>query len=79
MHGNEPVGRELLIHLAKYLLHAHRDGDERAGKILKSMDLYIMPTMNPDGFQRGEEGRCSGGTYAFGRLSEGMLLSLDEN
>ena len=73
MHGNEPVGRELLIHLARYLLHASRDGDERAKKILESMDLYILPTMNPDGFARGTEGRCSGGTYNFGRQSEGKL------
>ena len=77
MHGNEPVGRELLIHLAKYLLQSHQDGDARASKILKSTDLYILPTMNPDGFDRGEEGRCSGGTYSHGRLSEGMPTSLD--
>ena len=73
MHGNEPTGRELIIHLAKYLLSAHRDGDERATKILKSMDLYILPTMNPDGFARGTEGRCSGGNYPAGRFSEGIL------
>ena len=74
MHGNEPTGRELIIHLAKYLLSAHRDGDERATKILKSMDLYILPTMNPDGFARGTEGRCSGGNYPAGRFSEGILM-----
>ena len=74
MHGNEPTGRELIIHLAKYLLSAHRDGDERATKILKSMDLYILPTMNPDGFARGTEGRCSGGNYPAGRFSEGILI-----
>ena len=77
MHGNEPVGRELIIHLAKYLLHSHRDGDERASKILKSTDLHILPTMNPDGFDRGTEGHCRGGTYANGRQSEGMLTSLE--
>ena len=72
MHGNEPVGRELLIHLAKYLLHSKRDGDARASGILRSTDLYILPTMNPDGFGRGQEGRCAGGNYGYGRLSEGM-------
>ena len=74
MHGNEPTGRELIIHLAKYLLSAHRDGDKRATRILKSMDLYLLPTMNPDGFARGTEGRCSGGNYPAGRFSEGMLI-----
>ena len=27
--------------------------------------------MNPDGFQRGEEGVCQGGDYLAGRLNEG--------
>jgi hypothetical protein len=71
MHGNEPVGRELLVHLANYLPKMAEEGDERAKRILDTTDLYILPTMNPDGFKRGEEGRCSGGGYATGRLSEG--------
>lgn len=71
MHGNEPVGRELLIHLARYLLTKAKEGDARAKRIIETVDLYILPTMNPDGFKRGEEGRCSGGGYAAGRLSQG--------
>eukprot|EP00095_Tigriopus_kingsejongensis_P004319 maker-scaffold228_size248166-snap-gene-0.11 protein:Tk04319 transcript:maker-scaffold228_size248166-snap-gene-0.11-mRNA-1 annotation:"GH12395" len=71
MHGNEPVGRELLIHLAKSLLHGYAAGDENATHILENVNLFILPTMNPDGFDRGQEGRCSGGSYEAGRLSEG--------
>ena len=66
MHGNEPVGRELLVHLAKYILRFDRE-------ILETTDLYILPTMNPDGFERAFEGRCDGITYTAGRLSEGTI------
>ena len=66
MHGNEPVGRELLVHLAKYILRLKRE-------ILETTDLYILPTMNPDGFERAFEGRCDGITDSAGRLSEGRV------
>ena len=59
MHGNEPTGRELLIHLSKYIILAdryrHRRTEikdpklKRAAQILKHTDLWILPTMNPDG------------------------------
>lgn len=71
MHGNEPVGRELLIHLAKYLLKGHEQNDSETTNILEEINLSILPTMNPDGFSRGNESFCSGGTYEKGRLNEG--------
>ena len=60
MHGNEPTGREMLIHLAKYIILADRYSQERqiasrdpwvarAAAILRNTDLWILPTMNPDG------------------------------
>ena len=62
MHGNEPTGRELLVHLIKYIIWAREtldknqgtleDNDpllERAAKILETTDLWIVPSMNPDG------------------------------
>merc|ERR1712223_813979 len=78
IHGNEPVGRELLMHFANYLLKAAslppelRDRrSRRAAKLLETTDIWIFPSMNPDGFQRGEEGVCQGGDYLAGRLNEG--------
>ena len=57
MHGNEPTGRELLIHFARYLLEGERMGEPRSSALLGQIDLHILPTMNPDGFERG----CLGG------------------
>ena len=79
IHGNEPVGRELLIQFANYILKAAsippqwRDSrSRRAAKILETTDLWILPSMNPDGFERGREGNCQGGDYLAGRYNEGF-------
>ena len=58
MHGDETVGRELIIFLSQYLLYNH-DSDKRCHEILTSMRLFLMPTMNPDGFEDATEGSCS--------------------
>ena len=47
MHGNEAVGRELLLALARYLL-SHQQ-EERVAAILNSTDLHLLPSLNPDG------------------------------
>ena len=59
MYGNEPTGRELLINFAKYILMAN---------LLGSTDLYILPTMNPDGFERAVEGRCLGASMKLAKI-----------
>ena len=61
----------------RYLLESSRDGDSRSLSLLTSTDLHILPTMNPDGFARADEGKCSGGSYAAGRLNEGSVHELN--
>lgn len=70
MHGNEPVGREMLNHFAEVLLLAYGVLDEIT-ELINNTDITIIPTMNPDGFDRGTEGACSGADYKTGRYNEG--------
>ena len=51
MHGNEATGREVLAHLASVLVKG-ADLDERIGKILDTVEVHIVPTVNPDGWDR---------------------------
>ncbi len=59
MHGDETLGRQLVLYLAEYLVQNY-GFDERATRIMDSTEVYLMPTMNPDGFARSREG-CQGG------------------
>jgi murein tripeptide amidase MpaA len=50
MHGNEVVGREVLLYLVKYMLDNYKI-DTRVTTLIDTTDIYIMPSMNPDGYE----------------------------
>ncbi|CAD6195670.1 unnamed protein product [Caenorhabditis auriculariae] len=52
MHGNEPVGRELLLRLASQLCDGVKDNNKEIMQLLNSTSIHILPTMNPDGFEQ---------------------------
>ena len=51
MHGDETVGRQLMVYLAEYLLHNYNSVPE-VTRLVDTTDIYLMPSMNPDGFNR---------------------------
>lgn len=59
MHGNEVVGREMLLLLLQYLCQNYGT-DERVTEMLNSTRLHIMPTMNPDGYEASNVGDVFG-------------------
>lgn len=63
MHGDEALSRQVLMYLIEYLLTQY-DRDARVTELVNRTDIYIMPSMNPDGFERAEEGNCTGGSDA---------------
>ena len=60
MHGNEAVGKELMIGLVEYLAETYKNGSNpEITQLVSTMDIHLMPSMNPDGFENSSIGFCS--------------------
>lgn len=57
VHGDEPTGRVLTLALAEWLC-ANQKSDPRAKRIVTSMHLWLVPSMNPDGFDARSRGNA---------------------
>ncbi|XP_067932330.1 carboxypeptidase D-like [Watersipora subatra] len=55
IHGNEAIGRELIVYLAQYLLENYNTS-ERVKNLVDTTNIYLMPTANPDGFEAAVQG-----------------------
>ncbi|KAL9847657.1 carboxypeptidase N catalytic chain isoform 2-T2 [Geothlypis trichas] len=67
MHGNEVLGRELLLQLSEFLCEEYRRGNERITRLIHDTRIHIMPSMNPDGYEvAAKQGPDSNG-YLTGR------------
>lgn len=59
MHGDETVSRQVLVYLVEHLLAGYGE-EARITELVNTTDIYIMPSMNPDGFEKSTEGDCPG-------------------
>ncbi|CAF1039718.1 unnamed protein product, partial [Brachionus calyciflorus] len=57
IHGNEVVGKEILLRLIDYFLTNQTDPD--VSFIMKNLRVHILPLMNPDGYGKSYMGDCN--------------------
>ncbi|MGH0138583.1 UNVERIFIED_CONTAM: hypothetical protein FKN15_026488 [Acipenser sinensis] len=57
MHGDEVVGREMLLHLIDYLVKNY-GADPTITRLIDSSRLHVLPSMNPDGFEASAPPDC---------------------
>uniref|UniRef100_A0A6I8PFC8 Uncharacterized protein n=1 Tax=Ornithorhynchus anatinus TaxID=9258 RepID=A0A6I8PFC8_ORNAN len=51
MHGNEALGRELLLQLMQFLCLEFLRGDPRVTRLVTESRIHLLPAMNPDGYE----------------------------
>ncbi|KAG9275222.1 putative carboxypeptidase X1 isoform X1 [Astyanax mexicanus] len=69
MHGNEVLGRELLLNLMQYICHEYRRGNQRIVRLVKNTRIHLLPSMNPDGYETAYEKGSELAGWALGRYS----------
>ncbi|XP_062492594.1 probable carboxypeptidase X1 isoform X2 [Pezoporus occidentalis] len=76
MHGNEVLGRELLLNLMEYLCQEFRAGNPRVVQLVTETRIHLLPSMNPDGYETAYKLGSELSGWAMGRWTyEGIDLN----
>tara|TARA_R110000868_G_scaffold163614_11_gene395888 strand:+ start:572 stop:1915 length:1344 start_codon:yes stop_codon:yes gene_type:complete len=58
MHGDEIVGREMMVLLLEDLTERYAKGESDIKSLIDNTEIYIIPSMNPDGAQSRRRGNA---------------------
>ncbi|MGH0137572.1 UNVERIFIED_CONTAM: hypothetical protein FKN15_068245 [Acipenser sinensis] len=76
MHGNEALGRELVLNLMQYMCQEYRKGNPRIVHLVKETRIHLLPSMNPDGYEMAAKKGSELSGWALGRYSyEGIDMN----
>ncbi|XP_026801578.3 inactive carboxypeptidase-like protein X2 isoform X1 [Pangasianodon hypophthalmus] len=69
-HGNEALGRELLMMLMQYLCKEYNDGNPRVRTLVDGIRIHLVPSVNPDGHETAFEKGSELGSWTLGHWTE---------
>ncbi|XP_004838715.1 carboxypeptidase N catalytic chain isoform X3 [Heterocephalus glaber] len=67
MHGDEVLGRELLLQMSEFLCEEFRNWNPRIMQLIHSTRIHILPSMNPDGYEMAAAQGLNTSGYLIGR------------
>ncbi len=59
MHGDEIVGREMLVKLAEEMAVSYNNHDEEITLLINNTEIYFLPSINPDGNAKKQRGNAN--------------------
>ncbi|XP_069475053.1 adipocyte enhancer-binding protein 1 isoform X2 [Ambystoma mexicanum] len=70
IHGNEVLGRELLLLLMQFLCREFKDGNPRVRSLVHDTRIHLVPSLNPDGYEIASQVGSELGNWALGHWTE---------
>ncbi|XP_032426327.1 adipocyte enhancer-binding protein 1 [Xiphophorus hellerii] len=70
LHGNEALGRELLLLLMQFLCKEYRDENPRVRRLVDGVRIHLVPSLNPDAYELAYEMGSEMGNWALGHWTE---------
>ncbi|XP_042585044.1 LOW QUALITY PROTEIN: inactive carboxypeptidase-like protein X2 [Cyprinus carpio] len=70
LHGNEVLGRELLLLLMQFLCKEYNDDNPRVHRLVESVRIHLVPSLNPDAYELAYEMGSEMGNWALGHWTE---------
>ncbi|MBN3298976.1 CPXM2 protein, partial [Amia calva] len=68
-HGNEVLGRELLLLLMQFMCQEYLSGNPRVTRLVEETRIHLLPSVNPDGYEKAFEVGSELGGWSVGRWS----------
>ncbi|XP_071250800.1 inactive carboxypeptidase-like protein X2 [Salvelinus alpinus] len=69
-HGNEVLGRELLLLLMQFMCQEYLSGSPRIRHLVHETRIHLLPSVNPDGYDKALEAGSELSGWSLGRWSQ---------
>uniref|UniRef100_A0A8C4X2F9 Adipocyte enhancer-binding protein 1 n=1 Tax=Erpetoichthys calabaricus TaxID=27687 RepID=A0A8C4X2F9_ERPCA len=70
LHGNEVLGREMLLLLMQFMCKEYNDGNPRVRRLIEDTRIHLVPSLNPDAYELAYEMGSEMGNWALGHWTE---------
>ncbi|CAJ1080254.1 inactive carboxypeptidase-like protein X2 [Xyrichtys novacula] len=68
-HGNEVLGRELILLLMQFMCLEYLSGNQRVRHLVEETRIHLLPSVNPDGYEKAFEAGSELSGWSLGRWS----------